>query len=71
MIGIIGAMDMEVNGLKERMQNTEVETIGTIDFYKGTIQGIGLFAYAESANYLPGYETGKHYAAAEWKYQVN
>ena len=40
MIGIIGAMDMEVNGLKERMQNTEVETIGTIDFYKGTIQGI-------------------------------
>ena len=38
---------------------------------KGTMQGIGLFAYAESANYLPGYETGKHYAAAEWKYQVN
>ena len=34
MIGIIGAMDMEVNGLKERMQNTEVETIGTIDFYR-------------------------------------
>ena len=40
MIGIIGAMDMEVNGLKERMQNAEVETIGTIDFYKGTIQGV-------------------------------
>ena len=35
------------------------------------MQGIGLSAYAESANYLPGYETGKHYAAAEWKYQVN
>lgn len=40
MIGIIGAMDMEVNGLKERMLNTQVETIGTIDFYKGTIQGV-------------------------------
>lgn len=24
MIGIIGAMDMEVNGLKERMLNTQV-----------------------------------------------
>ena len=34
MIGIIGAMDMEVNGLKERMLNTQVETIGTIDFIK-------------------------------------
>ena len=32
MIGIIGAMDMEVNGLKERMLNTQVETIGTIEF---------------------------------------
>ena len=34
MIGNYRAMDMEVNGLKERMQNTEVETIGTIDFIK-------------------------------------
>ena len=40
MIGVIGAMDMEVNGLKEYMQNAEVETIGSIDFYKGTILGV-------------------------------
>ena len=40
MIGLIGAMEIEVNGLKERMQNTETETVAGICFYKGTIQGV-------------------------------
>ena len=40
MIGIIGAMDMEVNGLKQCMEDATVETIAKIEFYKGTIKGV-------------------------------
>ncbi|MCI5605525.1 MAG: 5'-methylthioadenosine/adenosylhomocysteine nucleosidase [Clostridia bacterium] len=39
-IGIIGAMDIEVQALKERMDSAEVEKISTIDFYSGRICGI-------------------------------
>lgn len=39
MIGIIGAMASEVDGLKAKMQNTENETISGIDFCSGTIGG--------------------------------
>ncbi len=38
-IGIIGAMEIEVQELIETMENTEKETISGITFYKGTLQG--------------------------------
>ena len=37
LVGIIGAMDLEVQALKGLMDNAVVETISTIDFYKGNI----------------------------------
>lgn len=39
MIGIIGAMDMEVNGLKEKMSSLTVETISGSEFYQGVLCG--------------------------------
>ncbi|MCC8169404.1 MAG: 5'-methylthioadenosine/adenosylhomocysteine nucleosidase, partial [Oscillospiraceae bacterium] len=39
-IGIIGAMDIEVQGLKELMDGAEIERISTVDFYHGKISGI-------------------------------
>lgn len=39
MIGIIGAMDMEVDGLKEKMTSVHVESIGGLDFYQGVLCG--------------------------------
>lgn len=39
MIGIIGAMASEVDGLKSIMSELEVRTISTVDFYKGKING--------------------------------
>lgn len=39
MIGIIGAMEEEVNQLKSVMENVEVRTIASMDFYKGTLSG--------------------------------
>ena len=38
MVGIIGAMEMEVNGLKERMDAVEVESISGISFYRGFLR---------------------------------
>ena len=40
LVGIIGAMDLEVQALKGFMDNAVVETISTIDFYKGNINGV-------------------------------
>ncbi len=40
MIGIIGAMEMEVNGLKACMEQVEIETVSQITFYKGNIEGV-------------------------------
>lgn len=37
MLGIIGAMDVEVNGLKEAMENPQVKRIAGMDFYRGSI----------------------------------
>lgn len=37
MIGIIGAMDIEVNYFKEVIENPQVKTISGIDFYSGVI----------------------------------
>ncbi len=39
-VGIIGAMEMEVNGLKERMSAVEVQTISGISFYQGMLCGV-------------------------------
>ena len=40
MIGIIGAMDMEVEGLKAVMTEKETENIAGIDFTKGKMKGV-------------------------------
>lgn len=39
MLGIIGAMDVEVAEVKEAMQGVEVKTMAGMDFYKGTLKG--------------------------------
>lgn len=39
MIGIIGAMDIEVIQLKEQMSNVQIERISGVDFYKGQLEG--------------------------------
>lgn len=40
MLGIIGAMDVEVAEIKESMEDVTVETIAAMDFYKGTLKGL-------------------------------
>lgn len=37
MIGIIGAMDMEINGLRAAMQSVREEQVGSLTFYRGTL----------------------------------
>ena len=39
MLGIIGAMDEEVSKLKEIMDDIEISTRASMEFYKGTLQG--------------------------------
>jgi adenosylhomocysteine nucleosidase len=38
-VGIIGAMDKEVAGLKSEIKVKEIKTIAGIEFYSGTLQG--------------------------------
>ena len=38
-IGIIGAMDLEVDALKAAMTNVTVTTVAKMDFYEGTLNG--------------------------------
>ena len=40
LIGIIGAMDIEVQALKDLMSEPEVKTISSVDFYSGIINGV-------------------------------
>ena len=40
LIGIIGAMDIEVNALKELMENPQTEKISSVEFYRGKISGV-------------------------------
>lgn len=40
LIGIIGAMELEVDALKKLMTNEEIRKISTIDFHRGTINGV-------------------------------
>lgn len=39
MLGIIGAMDVEVDALKERMENKKTQRFGGCDFVSGTLEG--------------------------------
>lgn len=39
MLGIIGAMDIEVKELREMMKNPQVQSVAGMNFYQGTIQG--------------------------------
>lgn len=39
MLGIIGAMDVEVKKLREMMENPETQTVAGMTFYQGTIKG--------------------------------
>ena len=38
-IGIIGAMEVEVASLKERMQNVEITHKASMEFYAGVLEG--------------------------------
>lgn len=40
LIGIIGAMAIEVQALKELMDEPKIRTISTVDFYSGKINGV-------------------------------
>lgn len=40
LVGIIGAMELEVQALKELMDKAEIQKISGIDFYKGNINGV-------------------------------
>ena len=39
MLGIIGAMDIEVDSLKNEMENPAINIIAGMDFYEGVIGG--------------------------------
>lgn len=39
MLGIIGAMDIEMDGLKQEMDNPQIKTIAGMKFYEGKIHG--------------------------------
>ena len=39
MLGIIGAMDVEVRELREMMENPQAQTVAGMIFYQGTIKG--------------------------------
>lgn len=41
-IGIIGAMDEEVKRIKELMQNVQIKSIASMDFYHGILEGVPL-----------------------------
>lgn len=40
LVGIIGAMDIEVDALKEYMADEKIQRISTIDFHSGNINGV-------------------------------
>lgn len=40
LVGIIGAMELEVQALKELMDKAEIQQISSIEFYKGNINGV-------------------------------
>lgn len=44
MLGIIGAMQVEVNALKEQMKEQEIRTISSMEFVKGKLNGYPVVA---------------------------
>lgn len=41
-IGIIGAMDLEVDQLKSEMAVSEIRTVAGMDFYEGSLEGVSV-----------------------------
>ncbi len=41
-VGIIGAMDMEVDKIKEKIKELEIKTVGKSEFYCGSIDGVNV-----------------------------
>ena len=41
-IGIIGAMELEVETLKAKMSTTQIITKAGMDFYEGTLNGVAV-----------------------------
>lgn len=39
LVGIIGALDHEINGLKALMENSETDIVSSVEFYRGAING--------------------------------
>ena len=50
MLGIIGAMDIEVEALYERMTETEVRTIAGMEFHKGKLASNAAFVATKPVN---------------------
>lgn len=43
-IGIIGAMQMEIDNLKESLENSKTETVSGVEFVSGTVAGVEVVA---------------------------
>ena len=52
MIGIIGAMKVELEALKARLQDVTVTRISGVDFYNGKLHGTDVVATAVSYTHL-------------------
>ena len=44
MLGIIGAMEIEVQALYERMTDVEIQTVAGMEFHKGVLEGLEVVA---------------------------
>ena len=44
-IGVIGAMQMEVDGLKEAMSSAKIETYSGVDYVIGKIKGVDVVVF--------------------------
>ena len=43
-IGIIGAMQMEIDNLKESLENSKTENVSGVEFVSGTVAGVEVVA---------------------------
>ena len=60
MTGIICALKIEVDGLKEVMTNTEKRTVAGLDFFKGEINSREVYMIGIDSNYhYEGYNAYK------------
>lgn len=71
MIGIIGAMRVEIEALKNSLEEAEIITISGIDYYRGmldgqkvvaAVSGVGkVFAAGLRADHDSAFRCGSHY----------